>query len=45
MECCGNCGNCQYDPETGEYVCNCEESEAYGLDMAFNDYCEDWCER
>ena len=43
MECCGNCGNCHYDPDTGEQICSCEASNAYGLDMAFNDGCEEWC--
>lgn len=41
-ECCGNCGFSKYDRTTGEYVCTCEESDAYALDIAFNDWCEEW---
>ena len=45
MECCGNCGNSMWDPVTQEYICGCESSDGYGLDMSFTDWCEEWCEK
>lgn len=45
MECCGNCGNCKYDRDTGEYICGCEASDAYGLEVSFNAVCEEWCSK
>lgn len=45
MECCGNCGNCKKDRDTGEFICTCEASEMYGLDTSYADSCEEWCER
>lgn len=44
-ECCGNCANCKRDCETMEWVCTCEDSEAYGLETEFMDYCDEYCER
>lgn len=44
-ECCGNCGNCKKDPDTGEFICTCDASDMYGLDTQYGDGCEEWCER
>lgn len=44
-ECCGNCGNCKYDRDIGEFICSCEASDAYGLDTQYGDSCVEWCER
>lgn len=46
MECCGTCGNNCYDG--GEFACSCEASEAsdaYGCPTAYNDTCNEWCEK
>ncbi len=43
MECCGTCGNNCYDG--GEFVCSCEASDAYGCPTAYNDTCNEWCEK
>lgn len=43
MECCGTCGNNCYDG--GEFVCSCEASDAYGYPTAYNDTCNEWCEK
>ena len=44
-ECCGNCGNCKKDRETGSFICTCEASDMRGLDTAYEDSCEEWSER
>lgn len=44
MECCGKC---EYHvkgeiPGEGDFVCNNAESEAYGLETAWDDVCEEF---
>lgn len=39
---CGNCIHSQQERPYGEWVCGNEESEAYGLDIAYDDVCEEW---
>lgn len=39
------CGTCKYsyqEPSEGAWVCNCEDSEGYRLDIAYNDTCKEW---
>lgn len=45
MECCGNCGNCKKDRETGEYICTCEASDMYGLEMEYSYTCDEHCDK
>lgn len=44
-ECCGTCGNCKKDRDTGEWICTCEASDVCGLDTSYGDTCEEWCYR
>lgn len=40
------CGNCKFTKLFyGEWTCSNEDSEAYGLSMDYNDYCEEYEER
>ena len=39
-ECCGTCA--YHKPFAGEFGCDNEESEAYGLETQFDDYCEEY---
>ena len=42
--CC--CGNCVWAEQQGEeWVCNNEESEAFGLETLYDDYCDDYSNR
>lgn len=43
-QCCGTCDNCRKSV-TGEFVCDCCDSEMYGLDTAYDDRCDEWVER
>lgn len=37
------CGNCDYHKPFGdEYICDNEESEAYGLETQCGDYCGEY---
>ena len=37
------CGTCRWKRrENGEWVCTNDESDAYGLDVAYDDECEEW---
>lgn len=40
---CGTC--CHHKPFADEWGCDNEESEAYGLETAYDDYCEEYEER
>lgn len=43
-ECCGNCKH--YKPMTKDaFVCDNEESEDYGLETTYDDYCGEFEER
>lgn len=42
-KCCGNCSFCVFDD--GEWNCNNEESENYGLYVDYNDDCDEHEER
>ena len=42
MESCGNCGHCVYNEDTGEFICTCEATGAYGLEVTFIGWCEEW---
>lgn len=39
-KCCGNCAYCDETEE--DYICTCEDSEAYGLSVLFDDYCTEF---
>lgn len=41
------CGNCKYHLPMAQdtFVCDNEESEGYGLETSFDDYCEFFEER
>lgn len=37
------CGNCTWHiPSGGEWICSCEDSEAYGLETEYSDSCEEF---
>lgn len=38
-ECCANCRYNKYDKPTDDFICDCEESEGYGLSTSYDDYC------
>lgn len=40
-KCCGNCRYSKY--KNGEWICTNEESEGFGLKIAYDDLCEE-CE-
>lgn len=42
-ECCANCAYCRHIDD--EWVCINEESEGYGCETTFDDYCGEWEER
>ena len=42
---CGNCEYNQYDTEADDYVCACEDSEAYGISTFYEDTCDNFEER
>lgn len=42
-KCCGNC--IYHKPFGDEFGCDNEDSEAYGLETQFDDYCEDYEEK
>lgn len=42
-QCCGTCTYCQ--SIDGEWRCDNEDSEAYGLSVAYSDYCDEYKER
>lgn len=46
-KCCGNCKHHIPGEMTGEgdFACNNGESEAYGLETNYDDYCEEFEER
>lgn len=37
---CGNCKFHKYDFVTKSVICECEESEYFGLDLFYKDTCE-----
>lgn len=39
---CGTCIYNNYNNITGEWGCINADSEAYGLETAYDDYCEEW---
>lgn len=40
------CGTCKYHRNIdGEWTCDNEDSEYYGLETGYYDECMDWCER
>lgn len=41
--CCGNCEH--HKPIENEFVCDNENSEGYGLETSFDDYCNEYEER
>lgn len=41
--CCGTC--IHHKPMAGEWCCDNEDSEGYGLSTAYDDYCEEYKER
>ena len=41
-ECCGTCKYNRYGGEVADFECVCKESEAYGLQTAYDDFCEEW---
>ena len=43
-ECCGTCG-WHVRVESGDYVCTQSESEAFGLETAYDDRCDEWEKR
>ena len=43
-QCCGQCWHHKYTV-LGEFVCDNEESEAYGLSTLYDDICENFEER
>lgn len=43
QKCCGTCA--YHKPFAGEFGCDNEEAEAYGLEAQFDDYCEEYEER
>lgn len=42
-QCCGTCRH--HKPFADEWGCDNEESEAYGLETAYDDYCEEYEEK
>lgn len=38
--CCGTCHFNHY--YKGDFVCSCEESENFGLETDYGDYCDEW---
>lgn len=42
-QCCGTCA--YHKPFAGEFGCDNKESEAYGLETQWDDYCEEYEER
>lgn len=44
-ECCGNCKYNKYVKFTDDYICDCEDSDGYGLSTAFDDYRGEFEER
>lgn len=40
---CGNCGNCVWHiPCSGDWICSCEDSEAYGQETEYTDACNEF---
>ena len=39
---CGTCKYNSYDRMVNEWVCDCEESECYGVGTMYSDFCGDW---
>lgn len=44
-EVCGTCQYRKYDYEEKDYICKCEDSEAYACGTLYNDYCSCWEEK
>lgn len=44
-ECCGTCKYNMFDVQDGEYCCNNIDSDSYGCQTAYDDYCMDYEER
>lgn len=42
-QCCGTCAF--HKPMAGEWCCDNEDGEGYGLSTAYDDYCEEYKER
>ena len=42
-QCCGTCKS--HINLSGEWCCDNEDSEGYGLSTAYDDYCEEYVER
>lgn len=40
VKCCGYCEH--HRKEDGEWICSCEESDAYGCETDFEDSCDDF---
>ena len=40
QQCCGTCRH--HKPFAGEFGCDNEESEGYGLATQYDDYCEEY---
>lgn len=44
-DCCGNCLYHRKDRDSNEWTCNNEESENYGLETGYCDWCQNHEER
>lgn len=44
-ECCGSCVFHRYSKGEGDFICTCEDSDAYCVSTAYSDSCMDWSEK